>query len=1409
MEKIPETWLQSIRAGDYRALVEQTAITSTTALDKKLLTAKWHANACRALGEGANANSALLEVAQGKFSASAQEIAAYAEEMVQCAYYEVAGRFAEMLEGSGAVQADYIWAMLWREREDWTRYEAALEKLKQRVEPWKTLANIQASWAAMRQGRIALAESLLAPLAQENHPGIRKLLVRLDLTTGNWGAARQRLEFVAKEQPLDWEWPALLAAALMPSALARGKDEIKQDPDGIGALFELALARQPRQPETLLNRARWKLAHGDVQGAENDCNAALALKPWFDAPVLLWVERAVIERDYDLAQAILEKARRHLDTPKRAGASLDLMRLKGAKKQELIAAAQRLATQFPGDANALRTAGAALQTAKKYDQAATQYAQSLSLVPEDATTRNNLALLNRDRGDLDEAVRVWRGITSGMNDSIRVNYALILLQRGDMLEAETIFTSILLREPKHAAALRGMAEIHFAAGEDDRAWTHALDSLRIDVKNPLAWTTASGIARRREGEASAIGLLEQGEAHARPVLPVRQALFQRWRGILKHTVLQEKVAVWCNSEPGEVDYWLMAADAAYDFNEFEHCETNLHRAQECDLDRGSEALVRFYLRRDRQGAARRVAEQLVRSDPQTVKNWGLLAEVMYRQERYSEAHEAIDTGLKKEPMRLSLVRMKIGFHLAKEEFDAAIAIARKQFDVECDLEHLSLLVGTLRRAQRHVECVEVVESMLQKNPRDRMLRLMQAGALRRAGQHDASLAVLERIYDDEPGNFSVVQRYARALTAADRLPEAITVLNQLAEKSSYRPDLTVAIAELMIREGAGEAAGKLLAEGLSRSPTHLELWLQKAQLHKNYDDIASEMQTWREVLTRFPARRWASAIPNLVRLGLLEPMQDALNVWRAAEPGNPEPWWAALRVAKETKNYRLALLNLMKIEELRGPNANVNGERAAIFQEQWKLSDAIAELRKAITLRPDAPDFYEQLLNIEVKAGNFDEFDELMSKLEHMLGDQRYLRYANFFFNINCHPTWSASEVWRFYRDWYVRAIKPNLPAPILNQNTSEPTRRLRIGYVSPDFRRHAVAYFSEPLLIEHDRAQFELFAYAHLEPNTADQYTERFKSYFHHWTEIRSMSDGELERRIRDDGIDILIDLAGHTSNNRLKLFIRKPAPVQASWIWGAGQTTGLPQVDYFLTDSASVPPEHDAYMAEKVARMSRPGLPFMPAHDVLEPTALPCLVNGFITFGVLARPLRTNRNTVALWAKILHSVPKSILRFDHVPYAEADVQQRLLGYFAEHGITEDRLQFRNTRPHWQVYQEIDLQLDPFPAGSGTTASEGLYMERLVVTLKSRPPMGLIAHGQLEAMGLDELCTADTEDEYVEKATALVNDFHRLAELSTGLRESMKNSWLMDYAGYGREVAVLYRQMWRDWCAKQAGGGA
>jgi predicted O-linked N-acetylglucosamine transferase (SPINDLY family) len=1403
MLEVPNDWLVFIEAGEYEKLAEVTAYTPY--LEKKLITALWHSRALRSLGKGDAANTALLTTVRNKFKASTEEIGGFAEELVQSAFYEDASRLAQMLAKAGAIEADYVTALLSREREDWVQCNSALKKLQNKGHPWQTLAKLQAAWAMMRQGRHKLSQSILdAESLQQSNPIVSKLFSRIDLASGRWQDAISRLEQVAKVQPLDWEWPALLASAMIPSLVNKNKDEQLVSHEYINKLFELSFSRQPRQPEALFNRAQWRLLNNDEVGAKDDCNSALAIKPWFDRPVLIWVEKAVAGRNYAEAEKLLKEVRRQCDTPRRAGAALDLMRLQASGKQDLTTVALELVKKYPDDATVLRTAGAAFQSSKKYDQATKCYKNALELVPEDDATRNNLALLLRDQGDLEAAISTLRSFVNGANNTILANYAMLLMQYGDRLEAEALFRTLLLKEPHNSTSLRGLAEIEFDAGEDQKAWDLSNRSVQADSKNPLSWITIARVAERHKGLGFAIELLLQGEKQAVPNREVREALFKTWRNLLNRDDLNKKIFAWASLEPEEEKYWLMAADVAYDFSDFDCCEKMLIRAQDCNPEIVSEMLIRFYLNQDRQGLARRVAEQLVRANPQRQTNWALLAEVLYKQERFVEAHKAVDAGLRIDPTRISMVRLKVGFHLGKEEFKEAIYVASQNFVANQNKESLSLLIGANRRARDFDSNVKIIESMLTRDPKDQMLRLMHASALERVGRHEDALNTLERLYQDEPENFNVVQQYTKSLVSAGRLAETITVLQKLAETSDYRPNLVLNIIEVMNRNGNSIQALALLDKALLRSPSHLELWLQKTQLLKQSDDVVAEAETWREVIARFPVRHWASrATHNLVRLGLNEYLEKGLNSWRIAEPSNVQPWWLAFEAAKEMKNDFKALAFLEKIELLRGPNSKIYSERAAILQEGWQLSAAIKEVRKAIRLRPSEPYLYEQLLHIMAKAGSFDEFDRLMHKLEHMLGDNRYSIYSNFFFNINCHPTWSGSEVWRFYKDWYQRVIDPDLPPPIKHKNTPNSERRLRIGYVSPDLRRHAVAYFSEPLLIKHDRNQFELYAYAHLEPKKADEYTDRFKKYFHHWTEIRNMSDDELERKIRADGIDILIDLAGHTIHNRLKVFIKRPSPVQASWLWGAGQTTGLPQIDYLVGDFVSTPPEFEPLCAEQLARLPEPGFCFMPAHDVLDPVPLPCLENGFITFGVLARPLRTNRETVAVWAKILKRVPNALLRFDHVPYAEPEVQQRLISYFVEHEIAAERLIFLNTRPHWRVYQEIDIQLDPFPAGSSTTASEGLYMERLLVTLRSRPPMGRMVDSQLSAMDLALLCSAETPEEYINKAVELATNVTRLVDLSKGLRDRMKASRLMDYEAYGRDAAVLYRSMWREWCKK------
>jgi predicted O-linked N-acetylglucosamine transferase (SPINDLY family) len=188
-------------------------------------------------------------------------------------------------------------------------------------------------------------------------------------------------------------------------------------------------------------------------------------------------------------------------------------------------------------------------------------------------------------------------------------------------------------------------------------------------------------------------------------------------------------------------------------------------------------------------------------------------------------------------------------------------------------------------------------------------------------------------------------------------------------------------------------------------------------------------------------------------------------------------------------------------------------------------------------------------------------------------------------------------------------------------------------------------------------------------------------------------------------------------------------------------------------------------------------------------------------VRFGVLARPIRTNPTTLKCWAEILARVPNSELHFDHVPYTDVSIQERLTKELKAQGVSEERIAFKNTRPHWKALQNIDILLDPFPSGSATITTESLFMERLVVTLDSRPPMGRISAAQIHALGLSDYCVATSIDEYIKKAVVLASNRTLLNSLSEGLRERFFKSPLADYEGYSQKITSLYKKLWRDWC--------
>jgi predicted O-linked N-acetylglucosamine transferase (SPINDLY family) len=361
--------------------------------------------------------------------------------------------------------------------------------------------------------------------------------------------------------------------------------------------------------------------------------------------------------------------------------------------------------------------------------------------------------------------------------------------------------------------------------------------------------------------------------------------------------------------------------------------------------------------------------------------------------------------------------------------------------------------------------------------------------------------------------------------------------------------------------------------------------------------------------------------------------------------------------------------------------------------------------------------------------------------------------------------------------------------------------RRLRLGYVSADFREHAAAHFLEPILLNHDRQSFEVFCYADVP--RPDDVTQRLQGYADQWRSLLGLSDAQAAEIARGDGIHLLIDLSGHTGGNRLLMCARKPAPIQISYLGYLG-TTGLPTIDYYLTDADADPPgQADAYYQERLVRLPQCAFCYQPGPSPQVNAEPPAAKSGDVTFGCLNSAAKLSDRVLILWSRILAAVPGShiLLRSGAGRRGEG----RLRDALANEGISQERVlllgQTETRFDYLKLFQAVDLCLDPFPYNGVTTTCDSLWMGVPVISLAGR--MGPSRQGVrfLRAVGLGELI-AESPEAYVRMATELARDLPRLAALRSGLRERMSRSPLMDAAGLTRNIEAAYRVMWDRYLA-------
>ena len=494
------------------------------------------------------------------------------------------------------------------------------------------------------------------------------------------------------------------------------------------------------------------------------------------------------------------------------------------------------------------------------------------------------------------------------------------------------------------------------------------------------------------------------------------------------------------------------------------------------------------------------------------------------------------------------------------------------------------------------------------------------------------------------------------------------------------------------------------------------------------------------------------------------------------------------RLGEAEASFRRAL-------EIKPDHAEAHSNLGGALQDKGRLNDAEASCRWALRIKPDYAEAHSNLGSILKDMFRLDESEASYRRALELKPDYEEA-FSNLLFVLNYSPDKSGEEIFEFYREYDARFGQLHRNEWRPHGNSRETDRRLKVGYVSPDFTRHSARHFLEPLLAHHDKNALEIYAYAEL--FREDEVTARYKGYVDHWMPTGGMSDAALAGRIRADGIDVLVDLAGHTAHNRLGVFARKPSPVSLSWL-GCGYSTGLTAIDYFLADEIVAPAGSERLFSEKPWRLQAPGYIYRPAEGMGEPGPLPAMSAGYVTFGTLSRGVRINHRVIRVWSEILKRVEGARLVVDSNNFRDVSMRDILVEKFGAHGVGRDQLQIGCHSPPWDTVRGIDIGLDCFPHNSGTTLFETLYMGVPYITLMGRPGIGRIGGAALGGVGHGEWI-AQTEDEYVEKAVALAGDLPKLAALRANLRQEMRAGPLMDEPAFARKVEEAYRAMFDRW---------
>lgn len=669
-----------------------------------------------------------------------------------------------------------------------------------------------------------------------------------------------------------------------------------------------------------------------------------------------------------------------------------------------------------------------------------------------------------------------------------------------------------------------------------------------------------------------------------------------------------------------------------------------------------------------------------------------------------------------------------------------------------------------------------------------------------SGDRKGAVAALQAALVIEPGNPYAHYNLGRVLMTGGSLHDAEHHLRAALEHKADFAEALVILAAVLEANGAAAEAAEALERALVYQPGNFGALYRYGTLLIARGRLVEAEDALRRACTADPA----SVDANL-QLATLLKGRNALpeaerHLRRVLElmPAHDEARATLFHVLQTQGNLPAALAEIEALLRQQPDRVDALYNYGLLLRNLRRMSDAQAAFEKVIAIRSDFIQAYRMLASVLLSQTQTAEALATYTLARTRHPKDLDLQSAELF-ALNFSDEISDQALFERHREFgvHIEAEYPARRSPF--ENGADAARRLRVGYVSGDFCFHVVALFMLPLLECHDRSAFEIYCYSVGE--RFDEYSRKLSARADVWRDASSLSETRLADAIERDKIDILVDLSGHSGISQLRLFARRPAPVQVTWL-GYLNTTGMTRIRYRICDRYSDPPGiAERLHTERLVRLPNSQWCYRPFISVDCALTPPCQRNGFVTFGSFAHAAKLSPGVRRLWSEILHRVPQSRLLVAGV--SEGKAQDTLMHDFTNAGVDASRvtiLPYRSLNDYFATFQNVDIALDTFPYSGGTTTCDTLWMGVPVITLPSHRSVSRSAASILTTLGLSEWIAATPKD-YVELAVNLAGEGVRLEQLRASLRRRMRASPLMDELGFAREMERAYREMWRSWC--------